>query len=203
MVFVFCLALTATFVIARAGKDDVEQASSAPVQPDSPRLSSPKDQQATFVEFLDFECEACGAMYPIVEQLRQTYGDRVSFVVRYFPLPGHFNADRAARAVASAARQNQFEPMYKRMYETQKQWGEQQVPLDDLFTSYARELGLNMTQFASDYTSEAVRAQIDRDIADGRRLGVSGTPTFYLNTTQVPPAGFAELSATFDRVLGQ
>ncbi len=95
------------------------------------------------MEFLDFECEGCGAAYPAVEQLRQTYGDQVTFVVRYFPLPGHFNADRAARAVAAAAEQGQFEPMYRKMFDTQRSWGEQRVPLDDLFFSYAQELGLD------------------------------------------------------------
>ncbi len=74
------------------------------------------------MEFLDFECEACRAAFPLVEQLRSQYGDRVNFVVRYFPIPAHFNAERAARAVESAAQQGKFEPMYKKMYETQSQW---------------------------------------------------------------------------------
>ena len=136
VVFAFCLALTAVFVVTRAG-DTATESDGAVVRSDSQRLTSPADSEATFVEFLDFECEACGAMYPAVEQLRQTYGDRVTFVVRYFPLPGHFNADRAARAVVAAANQGRFEAMYRKMFDSQKQWGEQQVPLDDLFASYA------------------------------------------------------------------
>ena len=126
VVFVFCLALTVVFVVSRAA--DSEQAAaqaSMTVRDDSPRLSTPTESKATFVEFLDFECEGCGAAYPAVEQLRQTYGDQVTFVVRYFPLPGHFNADRAARAVAAAAEQGQFEPMYRKMFDTQRSWGEQ------------------------------------------------------------------------------
>lgn len=49
----------------------------------------------TFVEFLDFECESCRAAYPANEQLRKDYEGRVTFVVRYFPIPSHFNAERA------------------------------------------------------------------------------------------------------------
>src|SRR3546814_3060439 len=59
--------------------------------------------------------------------------------------------------------------MYRTMFDTQSQWGEQQVPLDDLFASYAADLGLDMTQFQADYTSSATRARIDADLRDGAR----------------------------------
>lgn len=71
------------------------------------------------MEFLDFECEACRAALPMVERLRSEYGERLNVVVRYFPIRSHFNAERAARAVESAAQQGMFEAMYKKMYETQ------------------------------------------------------------------------------------
>ncbi|ORM35543.1 thioredoxin domain-containing protein [Williamsia sp. 1135] len=204
VIFVFCLALTAVFVVSRAGGDDSGDGQSAVVvRSDSQRLSAPTDSKATFVEFLDFECEACGAAYPAVEQLRQTYGDQVTFVVRYFPLPGHFNADRAARAVAAAASQGRFEAMYRKMFDTQKQWGEQQVPLDDLFASYAQELGLDTDQFAVDYNSPATRALIDRDIADGKALGVTGTPSFFINNEPIKPGSYDELNSALSSAMQQ
>ncbi|MDZ4232158.1 MAG: DsbA family protein, partial [Dietzia sp.] len=116
---------------------DTPDEESSLVRDDSHLLGEEGDSGVTFVEFLDFECESCGAAYPIVEDLRQAYAGRVTFVMRYFPLPGHFNAERAARAVESAARQGQLEAMYSRMYETQSEWGEGREPLDDLFRSYA------------------------------------------------------------------
>ncbi|HEY9314892.1 DsbA family protein [Williamsia sp.] len=201
VVFIFCLALTAVFVVSRAGSDTTGQAIT--VRSDSQRLSAPAESQATFVEFLDFECEACGAAYPAVERLRQVYGDQVTFVVRYFPLPGHFNADRAARAVAAAAAQGRFEGMYRKMFDTQQQWGEQRVPLDDLFFSYARDLGLNLDQFALDYDSQATRELIDRDIADGKQLGVSGTPTFFLDDQRIDPGTYEEMSSALRAAIEQ
>ena len=60
------------------------------------QLLSEADSDVQFVEFLDFECESCRAAFPAVEQLRKDYAGKVTFVVRYFPLPGHFNAERAA-----------------------------------------------------------------------------------------------------------
>ena len=78
--------------------DDVGQL----VRDNSRRLNTVPNSDVTVVEFLDFECEGCRAAFPMVEKLRSEYGDRVNFVVRYFPIPSHFNAERAARAVEAA-----------------------------------------------------------------------------------------------------
>ncbi|MCX2966483.1 DsbA family protein [Gordonia aquimaris] len=164
------------------------------VRPDSHRLTSPPQSKATFVEFLDFECEACGALYPIIEDMRRTYGDRVTFVVRYFPMPGHFNAERAARAVEAAAQQGRFEQMYQHMFTTQAQWGEQRTPADDLFRSFAVDLGLDMTAFDVVYDSPATLARIRADVADGLALGVQGTPTFFLDDQRLEPTSIDDLT---------
>jgi thiol-disulfide isomerase/thioredoxin len=87
------------------------------IRENSHRLNSVPDSDVTFVEFLDFECEGCRAVYPSIEQLRSDYGDRVNFVIRYFPLGAHYNAERAARAVEAAAQQGKLEAMYKKMYD--------------------------------------------------------------------------------------
>ncbi len=100
------------------------------VRENSHRLNTVPDSTVTFVEFLDFECEGCRAVYPEIEKkARAEYGDRVNFVIRYFPLQAHVNAERAARAVEAAAQQGQLEAMYrKKMYDTQAQWGEKANP---------------------------------------------------------------------------
>jgi protein-disulfide isomerase len=157
--------------------------------------------EVEFVEFLDFECEACGAAYPVVEQLRADYAGRVTFVVRYFPLPGHFNAERAARAVESAARQDKFEEMYQMMYETQAGWGEQREPLDDLFRSFAEKLGLDMEQYDADYADPEVAARVQRDVEDGTELGVQGTPTFYVDGELLEPRSYEDFTAALDNAL--
>lgn len=150
------------------------------VRADSRILGEPGSTDVQFVEFLDFECEACGAVFPTVEEMREKYAGKVTFVVRYFPLPSHLNSERAARAVEAAARQDKFEDMYKKMYETQQAWGEKQEPMDDLFRGYATELGLNMDQFDADYSSPEVAERVQRDIKDGESLNVQGTPTIYI-----------------------
>ncbi|CAM3187252.1 thioredoxin domain-containing protein [Nocardioides dubius] len=176
---------------------------SALVRPDSRILGEKGDGKVTFVEFLDFECEGCRAAYPYVEEMREKYGDEVTFVVRYFPMRGHFNSERAARSVESAARQGKFEAMYAKMFATQEEWGEQRKPLDDLFRGFAEELGLDMAVYDADYSSTEVKERIQRDIADGESLEVRGTPTFYVNGKPFQPQYVEDFEKVLDEALGR
>lgn len=171
------------------------------VRPDSHKLDVAADGKATFVEFLDFECESCRAAFPAVEQLRKDYAGKVTFVVRYFPLPGHFNAERAARAVEAASQQGKFEQMYQKMYETQAEWGEKRVPADDQFRGFAKDLGLNLASWDKAYNDPATLERIKRDVADGEALGVTGTPTFFLNGEKLQPESAQDLTASIDAAL--
>ena len=161
------------------------------VRPDSQRLSVADDGEVTFVEFLDFECESCGAAYPAIEELRQRYGDRITFVVRYMPL--HFNSEAASRAAEAAADQGQFEAMYDRLFLTQAEWGEQQTSKEDVFFGFAKDLGLDMARFREVYDDPATAARVRRDREDAEALGVTGTPTFFLNGEKLQVSSFDEL----------
>ncbi|MEU4575585.1 thioredoxin domain-containing protein [Nonomuraea sp. NPDC023979] len=205
---VFVLAVAALFAFGRPGPEAVEQAGlsageSQLVRADSHRLQSAADGKVTLVEFLDFECEGCLAYYPAVEELREDYAGKVTFVARYFPMPGHFNGERAARAVEAAAAQGAFEAMYRRMYETQPQWGEKRVPADETFRGFAKDLGLDLAAWDRAYDDPATLARIRKDMADGRALGVQGTPTFFLNGTRIEPRTLAEFRAAIDAALAE
>jgi protein-disulfide isomerase len=207
------LTLVGVFVLVVAGmltlsamRDEPEQTAVAAgesrlVRADSHVLGAEGDTGVTFVEFLDFECEGCRAAYPAVEQLRTEYEGRVTFVARYFPMPGHYNAERAARAVEAAAQQGKFEEMYHRMYETQTQWGEQQTPHDELFFSFAEDLGVDMTQFRADYEDPATAERVADDVADGKALGVEGTPTFFVDGERLEPQSKDDLTDALDAAL--
>jgi protein-disulfide isomerase len=151
------------------------------VREDSHRLTTPATEKAQLVEFLDFECEACRAAAPLVEELKAEYGDRITFVNRYFPLPSHKNSGQAALAVEAAAQQGKYEQMAAKMFETQPQWGEKQDFQNSLFRSFAEELGLDMEKYDAAMAAEETKERIRKDIADGKALGVTGTPTFFLN----------------------
>lgn len=171
------------------------------VRPDSHKLSTAADGKVTLVEFLDFECEACGALYPQMERLRAEYGDRITFVVRYFPLPGHANGEPAARAVEAAAAQGKFEEMYQKMFETQSTWGEQQTSQDQVFLGFAAELGLDTAAFQAAFADPATAARVQKDQDDGISLGVDRTPTVYLNGEPVDGPSYDSLKERIDKAL--
>lgn len=133
----------------------------------------------------------------------EQYGDRVNFVVRYLPLPSHFNAERAARAVEAAAQQGGFEAMYKLMYETQAEWSEQQVPMDDRFRGYAQQLGLDLARYDAAYADPTTLERVLADRADAFALGVQGTPTFYVDGTRLQPRSYEDFTRALDDALAK
>jgi len=147
------------------------------VRPDSPRMTD--GDQVQLVEFLDFECEACIALYPHVEDIKDRYGDRVEFVVRYMPL--HVSSVNAALAAEAAGQQGAYDEMYDLLFQGAEQWGHQQTPERDQFFAYAAELGLDMDQFTRDFDDPETLARVQQSEADGRAAGVTGTPTFFLD----------------------
>lgn len=156
-----------------------------------------KEASVTVVEYLDFECEACGAYYPLVKQLAEEFKTNVRFVERYFPLPGHKNGLPAALAVEAASRQGKYWEMHDKLFEDQKNWGEKTAPDPKIFEGYAQQIGLNMDQFKKDVVSKEVKNRVERDKNSGTRLGVSGTPTFFLNGDKIPNPKTPEDFKTF------
>lgn len=135
----------------------------------------------TLVEFLDVECEACGSLHPVVQDIRKQYDGKLNYAVRYFPLSGHANAVNSALAVEAAAQQGRIEDMLNKMFETQGQWGEKQVSMAPTFRSYAVELNLDMAKYDAAVADEATLARIQSDYDDGMKMGVKSTPTFFLD----------------------
>ncbi len=152
-----------------------------------------KEAKVTIVEYLDFECEACGAYYPVVKSLMTEFGQDVRFVTRYFPLPGHKNSMTSASAVEAAAKQGKYWEMYDLLFTEQRSWGEKKSAEPKTFEEYAKKLGLNMEQYARDVNSKETKARIERDKNAGTRLGISGTPTFFVNGSKIPnPKGLED-----------
>jgi protein-disulfide isomerase len=143
------------------------------------------DSPVQLTEFVDFQCEACYAFYPTVKEVKEKYKDRVKFQVKNFPISsGHANALAAAATAQAAAKQGKFWEMHNMLFERQKTW-EVGDGRDAIFASYAKELGLKEDQFKSDVKSKETSAVINADIAEVKRLGGNGTPTFALNGKKI------------------
>lgn len=155
------------------------------------------------VEFLDFECESCGALFPIVEQLRSDYAGEITYVVRYFPLPGHVNSMNAAVAAEAAAQQGEFEAMYRHLFETQAEWGEQRESQPEIFRAFAEELGLDMAAFDAAVADPATQERVEQDFTDGQALGVTSTPTFFLDGKKLELNQLSDLTGALDDAIAR
>ncbi|PVE14588.1 thioredoxin domain-containing protein [Arthrobacter sp. Bz4] len=195
------------FVVVNNQNNATEQESLATtsqvIRENSHRIPSTGDEKAVLVEFLDFECESCAAAYPLVEDLREEYSDELTFVSRYFPLPGHPNSMTAAIAVEAAAQQGDFEAMYQRMFETQEQWSHSDESQADTFRGYAEELGLDMEAYDRAVEDPATEQRVMLDKNDGTGLGVSGTPTFFLDGQQIQPTTEEEFRQLIEDAIDQ
>lgn len=150
-----------------------------------------ENASVTLIEYLDYECEVCGAYYPVVKRISEEYKDDVKFVVRYFPLPGHKNSMTSALAVEAAGKQGKYWEMHDIVFENQKDWGEQRFADSKIFENYARQIGLDMDRYSQDIRSQELRDRVERDRRAGQRLGITGTPTFFLNGEKIEtPRGY-------------
>lgn len=208
LVNVFAIIVAAVAIIAVSVTQSQERTTTAAegasvVRENSHVLDEAADGKVTLVEFLDFECEACGAFYPYVEQFREEYKGQVTFVTRYFPIPAHQNSRNAAVAVEAAATQGKFEEMYQMMFETQGAWGESQDNRSPLFRTYAEQLGLDMAAYDEAVADPDTLARVLQDYDEGIALGVDSTPTFFLNGEKMTLESLDGFRAQLDAALAK
>jgi protein-disulfide isomerase len=147
----------------------------------------------TIVEFTDFQCPACGAMHPILEEVLKSYGNKVRFVVRDFPLNIHENAEKAAEAANAANAQGKFFEYIGILFKNQKALD---VPS---LKKYASQLGLDRAKFDAALDRGIYAAEIKKDISDGEVYGVGSTPTIFINGVQLRVLSADGLRAAIDR----
>jgi protein-disulfide isomerase/uncharacterized membrane protein/rhodanese-related sulfurtransferase len=166
------------------------------VRPDS-HMTGNLQAPLTVVEFGDFECPSCGLSEAAVRQIRAQYGDRIRLVFRQFPLRKiHPQAEKAAEASECAAEQGKFWEAIDKLYAEQTD-----LSLKAL-KRYAGELGLDQGRFNQCLDGGEMVSRVNQDLADGRALGVRGTPTFFIGGESIEGAlNFTQLSQLIDRGL--
>ncbi|HXX66727.1 MAG TPA: Na+/H+ antiporter NhaA [Polyangiaceae bacterium] len=136
----------------------------------------PGEDSVEVVGYQDFLCPYCRRLRQVLKRLRERLGDRLVYVYRQFPNeranPG---ADLAARASEAAALQGRFFEMHDRLFDHQPPIGR-----DDL-VDFARTIGIDVAGFVRDLDGDQTRARVDEDLADGRRNGVTATPTLFID----------------------
>lgn len=182
--------------------------SSSKAQPTNHVIGS-SSSGVLFMEYGDYQCPACGAFFPVVHQVIETYKDRVQFQFRNLPLTSlHPNAFAAARAAEAAGLQGKFWEMHDQLYTNQSAWSGASDPMT-IFRSYAQSLSLDMTKFNTDYASEHVNDLINADItAFDKTKADKATPTFFINGAQVDSKTLLDATGqpsteTFSKVLDE
>jgi protein-disulfide isomerase len=140
-------------------------------------------KKVLFVEYGDYQCPSCGGAYPHLNTILEEYGKDITFVFRNFPLTSMHPNARAAAAVAEAAGlQGKYWEMHDMLYEKQNDWSSLDASQrTSVFNGYASSLGLDMAKFETDLASKNVNQKISFDLALGKSVDTSATPTFFLN----------------------
>jgi protein-disulfide isomerase len=146
---------------------------------DRDHKQGPAEAAVTLVEYGDYECPHCGRAYPIVEELRQNFGDRLRFVFRNFPLTQvHAHAEMAAEAAEAAGAQGRFWEMHEALFTHQNALDTSHL------VQYAGRLRINAAQLGEALTAHTFRDRVREDFMSGVRSGVNGTPTFFINSVR-------------------
>jgi formate-nitrite transporter family protein len=137
----------------------------------------PSAARLELVMYGDFQCPYCTAAYPIVSRIRASFGDRLLFAFRHFPLRrAHPDAERAAQAAEAAAAQGAFWPMHDQLYEKARG----KLGREDLI-AHAGALGLDADRVAGELDTEVHAERVQRDVDSGLAAGIAGTPAFFVN----------------------
>jgi protein-disulfide isomerase len=143
---------------------------------DSPVFGNTTNPKLTIVEFTEFQCPYCSRIAPVMQDLNKKYPDKIKFVYKHFPLSFHSNAKAAAAASIAAQKQGKFWEYRYALASHSRELG------DSIYVAVAKEVGLNIDQFKKEMVLDsAMSARIDKDFQLGVKVGVQGTPNFYIN----------------------
>jgi len=143
----------------------------------------PANAPIVIVEFADFECPACGATQPVLDELYEHHQGQVRFLFKHYPLPMHPNAEKAARAAVAAMRQGKFWELHAALFKNQTALSVENVE------KLAQGVGLDMAKFRQDRDSEATADFVAKNRKQGEALELTGTPSIYINGRRFSSTG--------------
>lgn len=143
------------------------------------------------VEFLDPECESCREFYPMVKMLLSEFDGKVQLIIRYAPF--HGNSKFIVKVIEAARKQGKYWETLELLFQHLPEWGSHHNPRPELVWNYLPQLGLDIERLKQDMNDPALDKMIEREIQDGRDLGVRGTPSFFVNGKPLERFGYEHL----------
>jgi protein-disulfide isomerase len=168
------------------------------IRPHSPTFGNSLGR-VTVVEWFDPQCESCRMIHPAFKKIISDYKDRVHFVLRYMPY--HDGSLYAASALEEAKEFNKFEEALDLIFASQDEWGNHEQPQPELISDYLVKLGIPKARLEKNYLLEKHSEKIRMDEADGKAIGVDGTPTFFVNGQIMSELGDQQLRDAIDGAL--
>jgi protein-disulfide isomerase len=147
---------------------------------DGSPTKGPADAPVTIVEFADFTCGVCAATAPLIDRVQRSFPDHVRVAFKTYPLSSHHGSEDAARAAIAAGAQNEFWRMHDLMFVNPAL-----IHSNTGILQLAAELGLDREKFLADWESETTTNAIQRDLALGDAVGLTGTPMVFVNGRHV------------------
>lgn len=145
------------------------------------------------VEFSDLQCPSCAAAHPVVKALLDQNLDNFQYIYRHFPLAQHRNGESAANFAEYGASKGKFIEAVDKLFDTQVEWENLSDP-SEYFGKLAGELGIDTAEAQSAVKNKSYAEFYKADIAEGNKLGVNSTPTFFLNGKKLNLPSFSQLS---------
>jgi protein-disulfide isomerase len=159
------------------------------------------ESSVKLVEYSDFQCPACASFQPALERIMTEFGDKISFEYKHFPLPIHPFADEAARAAEAASQQGKFFEYHDALFANQAEWAGAANPTA-FFAKYANEIGLDETKFKQHYNASLIKGKVKAEFDEARELGITATPTFYLNGAKMEIKTFEDFYNQIAQAVG-
>jgi protein-disulfide isomerase len=161
-------------VARRAGSPNIlEKPVTIPIQ--GAPAKGPGSARITLIEFSDFECPFCSKAAAKIDTILQAYPKDARLIYKHYLVQSHRHARLAAEASLAANAQDKFWPMHDKLFANSSQLSEEKI------TELAKAIGLDMARFQADLKSGKFRAAVNKDVADGDKVDIAGTPTLFVN----------------------
>ena len=185
----------------RADSSNVQIEPNAGAEP--PHVRGAAKARVKVEEFGDFQCPSCAALSPVLNQAEQKEQGELCLIFRHLPLATDKHADAAARAAEAVDLQGHFWEMHDLLYGSQLIWT-RAAKVQEIFSQFAKSLGLDLQRFKTDMESDQVVARINADQERAASLGVNRTPAIFINGQRLPNSSLNQksLEQAIDKAIG-
>jgi protein-disulfide isomerase len=155
-----------------------------------PQAKGSAKASITIEEFADFQCPPCAGLATVMKDLEKKNPEQLRVVFRHYPLRNHQHAVPAALAAEAAGMQGKFWEMHDQLFQGQSTWSKA-PEVQSIFDGYASTLGLDLARFRKDMADEKLKARVTADQERATSLGVSRTPSLFINGDPIPVSAFS------------